>query len=256
MLVPRRVLFQASLFIRPKSVDTLELQYRWLKWLRGKEQPAFRGLFLVPFLLICLLSCAKNNMQNRMTCWCKCLQFLFLSGCLYRRKSAIFFQRGQCSRPYLICSLISSVNYDNKMITRLPWPNKRPKATPFPFTTSCSGVFGFWGPLESTQPAPYGWYTTRQPNESEIAGNLLLRTTFCHTLLAVEIFWDDSRYHKNPHPALRMFPHLYHPCMVCISILTYIDLYLVGVSSCEIATIWQCQVTIYLGNKFWLKKET
>lgn len=143
------------------------------------------------------------------------IQILFSSGCLHRIKSAIFFQRGQCSRPYLICCLISSINYDNKMITRLPWPNKRLKAIPFPFTTSCSGVFGLWGPLESTQPAPYGWYTTRQPTESEIAGDLLLRSTFCHTLLAVQVVRADSRYHKNPHPALPMVPHLYHPCMVC-----------------------------------------
>ena len=75
------------------------------------------------------------------------IQVLFLSGCLYRRKSAIFFQRGQCSRPYSICCHISSVNYDNKMITRLPWSNKRQKAIPFPFTTSCSGVFGSVRPL-------------------------------------------------------------------------------------------------------------
>ena len=47
---------------------TLELQCRWLKLTSWKEQPAFCGLFLVPFLLICLLSCAKSNMQNRMTC--------------------------------------------------------------------------------------------------------------------------------------------------------------------------------------------
>lgn len=164
-----RFLFQASLFIRPNSVDYSGAAVQMVE--TGFVEKSSR-LFATSSSSLFFLSASyrvpkatckiewhvdasafsSSNLRKKAAgIWdasqTTMIQILFLSGCLYRRKSAIFFQRGQCSRPYLICCLISSVNYDNKMIARLPWPNKRPKAIPFPFTTSCSGVFGSVRPL-------------------------------------------------------------------------------------------------------------